>query len=339
MIPSHSLLAASLMALSCLAFAGCEDEPQPCGNGECCDDSADCCEGADCCVGDECNPQPSHGVAIQWESLASENGPAASGTLLLKLTSGDGVCADPWLSELTCEEGAWEAEIPLPPSAQFVGATISLADLGDLGGATFRRPTSADADCSIESGVLGGTLEVVAINETSVQVRVTGGDPEFEDLALGVSVPRCQNPELPQQAVAMFEGLLSTLYAPKFAGDGEAPAPIQEPLHVFIDQSDPIVGATCADPLALMGGCESPRATLEVVFDTNSQYPGTFELGTSGVTITERTSSAGIDACEGGMTAWDSGSVVILAVTPSLVHVRVTDAEGAVVDAVATHCY
>lgn len=329
---------AALLVLTTAGLAACEDDTAPCAADGCCGDASDCCDGGDCCFDGECEPL-AQGAAIAWESLAAEKGPAPSGTLFLKLTSGTGMCSAPWVSDLACEDGAWEADIPLPTSAQYVGAKVALADLEALGGAVVRTPSSAEPSCSFESQPLEGTLEVVAINENRVEVRVSGADPAIPDLASGVSATRCQNPDLPQQAVAMFQSVFDGLYAEKIGAPEDEPVPPQEVLHVFIDRSDPIVGAKCSDPLATLGGCDPARSTLQVTFDLDAQYTGTFEVGASSVTVTERTSATIEGVCEGSQATWETGAVVVLAITPSLLHLRLTDAEGAVVDAYATHCY
>jgi len=284
-------------------------------------------------------------VATPWESLGGENGPAPAGTLLIKLTSAEGFCAAPWVSELACgEEAAWEVEFPLPPPLQFAGATVDLAELAELGGASFRQTTAGGADCSIEAGTLSGTLEVISIDETQLEVRVTSASPSIAELEQGLIVPRCQNPELPQQAVAMTQSQFDLIYglrdgAPEAEAEDAAaePYPMEEVLRVFVDRSSPAVGAVCADPLALLGDCQS-RTTLDILLPIGSQGPAVYDLATSGITVTELASSLGEAECTRSDTLWTSGELEILAITPTLIHVALNDGAGTVVDAIATRC-
>ena len=302
-----------------------------------CTDDNDCCEEANCCEGEACNPPVSHGVAIPWESFDGDRAPAPSGTLALKLTSGEGFCAEPWVGQLSCD-GSWDADIPLPPSLQFAGAKASLADLADLGGATFRRADAAEGDsCQMGEGSFTGNLEVVAINEFNVTVRVTTDEPALADLEAEYTVPRCQNPELPQQAVALVQSKLDSIYPTKDSeGFGAEPEPaVTEPLHVFIDQSEPAAGAVCEDPLGTLGECVS-RSTLTVVLGVDHQFPGTYTVA-DGVAVSSMRSSE--EACFPESEVWATGTIDVLAITPKLVHVRVTDAEGLTADAVATRCF
>ena len=321
--PLLLLFASSALHLGCSSVL-CED------NG--------CCEGdADCCEGDACNPPVTRGVATPWESFGGELGAAPSGTLLLKLTSGEGFCAEPWVSELSCA-GAWEADIPLPPSLQFAGAKAALSDLIDLGGgATFRRADPAEGDsCQMGEGGFPGDIEVVSINESYVTVRVTTTEQALSELEEEYTVPRCQNPELPQQAVAMVQSQFDAIYATKDrAGIGEPEPAITEPLHIFIDQSEPAASAVCEDPLGSLGECIS-RSTLQVVLGLDQQFPGTYTLA-SGVTVSSLQSTEA--ACLPASEEWTEGTVEVLAITPKLVHVRVTNGADLTVDAVATRCF
>ena len=310
------------------------------------------CESANCCVdeccGEDCNPVLFAGVATPWESVTTRTGAAPSGTLLIKLSSGEGFCAEPWVSEFSCTDaGAWEVEVPLPPALQYVGAVVSLDQLEELGaGPTYRSTEGTDEGCS--EGVLSGNLEVVAIDEFAVEVRFSELSPTIAELEEAKLIPRCQNPDLPQQAVALNQSQLDSLYAARIAGgsgagggagDAAAPEPITEPLHVFIDRSEPAAGALCADPLARLGECSGTRATLEVVLGIDNQFPGTFSIADgSGVTVSELTSPSGA-LCSSEVTPWSVGSVEVVAITPTLVHVKVDGGAQGVVDAVATRCF
>lgn len=310
------------------------------------------CESANCCVdeccGEDCNPVLFAGVATPWESVATHTGAAPSGTLLIKLSSGEGFCAEPWVSEFSCTDaGAWEVEVPLPPALQYVGAVVSLDQLEELGaGPTYRSTEGTDEGCS--EGVLSGNLEVVAIDEFAVEVRFSELSPSIAELEEAKLIPRCQNPDLPQQAVALNQSQLDSLYAARIAGgsgagggagDAAAPEPITEPLHVFIDRSEPAAGALCADPLARLGECSDTRATLEVVLGIDNQFPGTFSIADgSGVTVSELSSPSGA-LCSSEVTPWSVGSVEVVAITPTLVHVKVDGGAQGVVDAVATRCF
>jgi hypothetical protein len=307
----------------------------------------DICESADCCVdeccGEDCNPAVFSGVATPWESVATRSGAAPSGTLLIKLSSGEGFCAEPWVSEFSCSvAGAWEVEVPLPPALQYAGAVVALDQLEELGaGPTIISTTGTDEGCV--EGVLLGNLEVVAIDEFSVEVRFTEISPSISELEGSKLVPRCQNPDLPQQAVALNQSQLDSLYAARIAGGSgagggdAAPEPITEPLHLFIDRSEPAEGALCADPLARLGECSDTRATLEVVLGIDNQFPGTFAIGDS-VSVSELTTASGA-LCSSEAAPWTVGSVEVVAITPTLVHVKVDGGAQGVVDAVATRCF
>lgn len=304
-----------------------------------CGDADGCCEedGSNCCLDESCNPPAAQGVAIPWESFEGQRGPAPSGTLVVKLTSGEGFCAEPWISELGCD-GSWEVDVPLPPALQFQGAKVSLEDLEGLGGATFRRNDPAEGDvCEVGEGTFSGELEVLAIDESSLIVRVTTTEPALADLADDYVIPRCQNPELPQQAVAMAESKLDSIYAEKDRAGFEAPEEpaVTEPLHVFVDQSDPAAGAVCEDPLGMFGECTS-RSTLSVVLGVDHQFPGTYTVA-DGIIVSSLRSSEG--SCFPESEVWTTGTVEVLAITPKLVHVRVTDGESTAADAIATRCF
>jgi len=318
-----------LMVSACFA-AGCEST-LPC-------DSSDCCEG-------DCVPAFTRGAAVPWESFDGELGPAPSGTLLLKISSSQGSCGEPWVTELACggNEAAWEVDVPLPPALQYIGAVVDLADLADVKSPSLRQAVTEGDNCSIEESPLTGSLEVIAMNEISVTVRFSDTAPAVADLEAELTVPRCQNPELPQQAVALSETLLGTIYAPRIAGGAEedvgAPEPaVTEPLHIFVDRSDPAGGAVCVDPRGFNAGCDPTRTTLEIVLGVDQQYPGTYSLGEL-VTVTSTTTSADAEGvCSEVSEAAIEGSVAVIAITPTLVHVRV-DTGGPVTDAVATRCF
>lgn len=312
------------------------------------------CEDDECCEGEACvpPPPPSDGVAVPWEAFDGSRGPAAPGTLVLKLTNGEGFCQSPWLDGIDCS-GGWEADIPLPPSAQFAGAIVNLADLGDLGGgATFRDSGPGEGDsCQLDEGSLTGQLEIVSISPTDVTVRLSGASPSLDGFEEELTLTRCQNPELPQQAVVLRAQQVAALYPNRdtagFPEDGlqEDPAPPEppEPLHVFIDLTDPSIGAVCEDPLGVLGGCDVDRLTLEIVIGVDHQFPGGSELSPideagQGMEVSVLRASAG-DVCLSEAEGWTAGSVEIIAITPSLVQVRAIDAEGAVVEAVATRCF
>lgn len=324
------LLGALAVATSAL-ISGCDE---PCPSDNCCGD--------DCCEGDDCVTPVSHGVATPWEGFGGELGAAPSGTLLLKMTSGEGFCADPWVSELACGETvAWEVDVPLPPALQFVGSVVNLADLADLGGATVRQTVGKGGGCDIDEQVLEGKLEVVAINEQNVTVRFSETSPAIAELEEEQSVPRCQNPELPQQAVAMSESQLTAVYPTQISGGAEDAAPreppVTEPLHIFIDVSDPAAGAQCSDPRALSAGCDPARSTIEITMGIDQQFPGSYPLGEFVTVETRSNELLENDSCNAAVDAWTSGTVDIVAITPTLVHVRVDDGI-AVVDAIATRC-
>lgn len=309
----------------------------------------------ECCEGDPCVPPPpaSDGVAVPWEAFDGSRGPAAPGTLVLKLTNGEGFCQSPWLDGIDCA-GGWEVDIPLPPSVQFEGATVNLADLGDLGGgATFRDSGPGEGDsCQLEEGGLTGQLEIVSISPTSVTVRLSGASPSLDGFEEELTLTRCQNPELPQQAVVLRAQQVAALYPNRdteFPGGGdglqEDPAPPEppEPLHVFVDLTDPSIGAVCEDPLGVLGGCDVDRLTLEIVIGIDAQFPGGFDLSPlneagQGMEVRALRASAG-DVCLSEADAWATGAVEIIAITPSLVQVRAIDGDGAVVEAVATRCF
>ncbi len=308
-----------------------------------CDDTCigeGCCE--DCCEGADCLPPSIHGAATPWESFEGRLGAAPSGTLLLRLTSGESACsAEPWVTWITCTvDGEWEAEIPLPPSLQLAGATVELAELADLGAGPNLAKGVDQEGCNIGISPLEGTLEVVSIDESNVTVRLSNTSSDVEGLESEFTVPRCQNPDLPQQAVAMSESQLVAAYPARVAGGAdEAPQEpaVTEPLHIFIDVSEPAAGAVCSDPRALAAGCNPARSTIEVTLGLDQQYPGSYEVSDF-VSIEGRSSEPVEDAsCNATVTQWTSGTVEIVAITPQLVHVRVDDGTS-VVDAIATRC-
>lgn len=313
--------------------AGCDDQ---CIGDKCC--------GEECCDNDDCLPPTVHGAATPWESLDGQFGAAPPGTLLLRLTSGESTCSDePWVSWISCTvDDEWEALIPLPPALQLAGASVDLADLADLREASLALATNQDG-CSIDTQALSGTLEVVSIDENNVTVRLSNTSPTAEGLDAEFSIPRCQNPSLPQQAVAMTESQLASKYPTRIAGpdDGDAaprePA-VTEPLHIFIDVSDPALGAQCSDPRALAEGCDPARSTLEITLGLNEQFAGSYPVSPTVVVESRGNELLENDTCNPVLTSWTSGTVEIVAITPSLVHVRVDDGVS-VVDAIATRCF
>lgn len=324
------LLGAAVVAVGALIVSACDDSCV-----------GDCCGEEECCGDASCLPPATHGVATPWESFGGELGAAPSGTLLLKLTSGEGFCSEPWVTDLPCEEGEWEVDVPLPPALQIAGATVDLGELADLGGAKLRLPVADGDACTFEEQALAGSLEIVSINESNVMVRLSNTSPAVAELETELNVPRCQNPELPQQAVALSESQLTAAYPARIGGAGDQAAPreppVTEPLHIFVDVSDPALGAACVDPLALSGGCDPARATLQITLGLNEQYAGSYVLGET-VTVEERSSELlENDACSPLVEAWTTGTVDIVAITPTLVHVRVSNGTKTV-DAVATRC-
>lgn len=303
------------------------------------------CEG-ECCEEDGCLPPPPDGVAIPWESFAGERGPAPSGSLLLTASSTGGSCTAPYVATLDCTsgDGAWTLELPIPPALQFPGATASLVDLAALGGgATFARVNGAGDLCFLESGPLDGSVEVVSVSDYDLGVVISSS--WLGDLELTLS--RCFDPELPQRAVAVSQSRLDAIYANRDVGGGPGDAeigapepPPAEPVYVFVDRSEPALGAVCADPRALQQGCQQGFSQLEVFLPPEVQAPGVYDLSSSVVTVTERIATVLEDGanCTVEALAYSSGTVEVLTFGASLVHVIVSVDDGGPIDALAPVC-
>jgi hypothetical protein len=302
----------------------------------------------DCCEEEDCLPPPPDGVAIPWESFAGDRGPAPSGSLLITAASSGGSCAVPHVAPLDCGsgDGAWTLEVPLPPALQFAGATASLADLATLGqGATFVRVSGEGDTCTLETGALEGSVEVLSVSDYDLVLSVSGSQLGDQ---LELEVPRCFDPTLPQRAIAVSQSRLDAIYANRDIGGGAGDAeigapepPPAEPVYVFIDRSEPALGAVCADPRALQQGCQQGFSQLEVFLPPEVQAPGVYELSSSSVvTVTERIATVLEDEanCTVEALAYSSGTVEILSFGGSLVHVLVSVDDGAPVDALAPSC-
>jgi hypothetical protein len=166
---------ASTLALSALAWStiGCGSTVIG-GGGEGGGDTEPGCLAEDGCtqppgVSDE-------GVAVRWDALGGGVVSAPADTLLLAFGSEAASCADPLASAPTCGPAlAWKAEIPLPAELQYAGAVVDLESLIDVGFGPFYSGSQGEADgaCSGGGGTLLGTLEVLAIDASSVTVRIS----------------------------------------------------------------------------------------------------------------------------------------------------------------------
>jgi hypothetical protein len=135
------------------------------------------------CGTDDCSPDAIGGVVTPWETMRfpfwlPENDIAPPGTLAL-VYGGD----TPWECGAlefppTCTfTPGWHVVIPLPPELQRPGARIDLDELRQIGIGPSLMESGGSGLCG--TGSLHGTLEVLAVDASSVTIRLTETDPEF----------------------------------------------------------------------------------------------------------------------------------------------------------------
>jgi hypothetical protein len=142
--------------------------------------------GGDACGGDFCGEggggpvpvPPFDGIAETWPVVEAWGyAPAPRDTLLLALSSQSLTCGvDPITTLPACEERlAWLATIPLPRELQNEGALVELDELLGTGPGAFYSESQqgSDGTCSGGGGTLTGTLEVLAVADDSLTIRLS----------------------------------------------------------------------------------------------------------------------------------------------------------------------
>jgi hypothetical protein len=180
---ARASFAPSLLAIV-VAVAGCSgrvvfEDPATGGGGAGGDDTL-CEDFGECNEGGRGGSPPvvgASGIAEAWPVAESWGyAEAPSDTLLLAISSEGPVCgSDPVASLPNCEKPlVWHASIPLPAELQFAGAAVDFEQLLGVGPGPFFGVSQVGDDgfCSGGGGTVTGTLEVIAIDATSVAVRI-----------------------------------------------------------------------------------------------------------------------------------------------------------------------
>lgn len=306
-----------------------------------------------CRVDDRCAEPPGvsdEGVAVPYEELSGVV-PAPDGTLLLAFGSEAASCADPLASAPSCGPTlAWKAEIPLPADLQYAGAVVDLESLIDVGFGPFYSGSQGEGDgaCSGGGGTLFGTLEVLAIDASSITVRITDAFGFGDEVDGTRTLLRCDGGTEPVvgDAVALTQEQLDEYYAslPDSGGSsgttGGGPAP-DDRFWIFIDALGTTGGLSCGDPYAYSEECEVERKIVTLSLDPNQLVPGVYPIGTTGVGLTfSESGSNGDGSCwGGGGGGFDDGTVEIVSVDASSIRVIVeSEFLGVSIDATASRC-
>lgn len=307
-----------------------------------------------CRVDDRCAEPPGvsdEGVAVRWDALGGAVAEAPADTLLLAFGSERALCADPLANPEGCQpEFTWKAEIPLPAEFQYAGAVVDLESLLEVGYGPFYTGSQGEAGgaCSGGGGTLYGTLEVLAIDATSITVRLSDTHGFADEVDGTRTLLRCDGGTEPvvAPAVALTQEQLDEYYAslPDSGGSsgttGGGPAP-DDRFWVFIDALGTTVGLSCSDPYAYSDTCEQERKIVTLSFDPNQLVPGVYPIGPTGVDLSfSESGSNGDGSCwGGGGGGFDEGTVEIVSVDASSIRVIVQSSFlDASIDATAARC-
>jgi hypothetical protein len=342
---------ASLLSLGALAWSALGCGSTVIGGGE---GGGDLEPG--CRVEDGCTQPPGvsdEGVAVRWDALGGGVVAAPADTLLLAFGSEAAACADPLASSSICGPTlSWKAEIPLPAELQYAGAVVDLESLIDVGFGPFYSGSQGEPDgaCSGGGGTLFGTLEVLAIDASSVTVRITDAFGFGDEVDGTRTLLRCDGgPTEPVvgDAVALTQEQLDDYFAslPDSGGSsstttGGGPAP-DDRFFVFIDALGTTGGLSCNDPYAYSEECEVERRIVTLSLDPNQLEPGVYPIGPGGAGLTfSESGSNGDGSCwGGGGGGFDEGTVEIVAVDESSIRVIVqSEFLDVSIDATAARC-
>lgn len=342
---------ASLLTLGALAWSGLGCGSTVIGGGG--EGGGDIEPG--CRVDDRCAEPPGvsdEGVAVPYEQLSGVV-PAPDDTLLLAFGSEAASCADPLASAPSCGPTlAWKAEIPLPADLQYAGAVVDLESLIDVGFGPFYSGSQGEGDgaCSGGGGTLFGTLEVLAIDASSITVRITDAFGFGDEVDGTRTLLRCDGGTVEpvrSAAVALTQEQYDDYYAslPDSGGSttattGGGPAP-DDRFYVFIDALGTTGGLSCSDPYAYSDTCEQERRVYTLSFDPNQLVPGVYPIGPGEVGLSfSETGSNGDGTCwGGGGGGFDDGTVEIVSIDESSIRVIVQSEflDGSI-DATASRC-
>lgn len=306
-----------------------------------------------CRVDEGCAEPPGsdEGVAVPYEEL-SDVVSAPAGTLLLAFGSERALCADPLALPEGCQpELSWKAKIPLPAELQYVGAVVELDSLIGVGfGPTYTGTQGEPGGaCSGGGGTLYGTLEVLAIDASSITVRISDSYSIGQEVDGTRTLLRCDGGTVEPvvgDAVALTQEQLDEYYAslPDSGGSsttsGGGPAP-DDRFFVFIDALGTSGGLSCIDPYAYSEECEVERKIVTLAFDPNQLEPGVYPIGPTGVDLSfSESGSNGDGSCwGGGGGGFDEGTVEIVAIDASSIRVIVQSQYlGGSIDATAARC-
>ncbi len=310
-----------------------------------------------CRVDDRCAEPPGvsdEGVAVRWDALGGAVAEAPADTLLLAFGSEAASCADPLASAPSCGPTlAWKAEIPLPADLQYAGAVVDLESLIDVGFGPFYSGSQGEGDgaCSGGGGTLFGTLEVLAIDSSSITVRITDAFGFGDEVDGTRTLLRCDGGTIEPEpvvgpAVALtqeqFDDYLDSILdgegGSTTTGGGPAPA---DRFWVVIDALGNTGGLSCNNPYAQMDECEVERGIVTLDLDPNQLEPGVYPIGPGGVGLSFRESGPNGDgSCWGGFGGgFDEGTVEIVALDDSSIRVIVRSSFlDASIDATASRC-
>lgn len=286
-------------------------------------------------------------IAVAWENLGDDVAPAPDGTLLLTFSSEPLSCGNPHAELPHCEVPiTWRADIPLPVESQFVGAVVDLESL-DVGYGSFFSVSLDEGDglCSGGGGTLQGTLEVLAMDASSITVNLSGTDAFEVSLDGPRTFARCGAAPSAEPAIAMTDAELAALYADDGGGSsgqtGGGTEPSQGRLFVFVDASAAQQGLVCTDPYAYDQDCSVERKVVTLGLDPEHQAVGTYAIGDNAISLT--TSEAGPNGdgtCWGGGSGgWNEGTVQVLAIDDNFIELSVVGGPTGSFTAKAARCF
>ena len=119
---------------------------------------------------------PDQGTTGGMSTTTTDGGDFDPGTLFLKLSDQAFTCADP-TALLACGPH-WEVTITIPPEFQSPGVHNLLGQ--DVWGSAFE--TGSGNDCSFGGGSFGGTFEILAIDDDTVEARLCNINAPFFDV-------------------------------------------------------------------------------------------------------------------------------------------------------------
>lgn len=290
-------------------------------------------------------------LALDWAELGGQVAPAPDGTILLTFSSEPLVCVDPLADLPHCEVPVtWRADIPLPVEYQYAGAVIDLESLIEVGYGPFFSVSMDEGEglCSGGGGTLGGVLEVLAIDGSSITATLTQTDVSEVSLDGQRTFQRCNGVvQVPQPAIAMTGDELAALNtdsdgSSSQTGGGAADEAQIDQLFVFIDAGPSQSGLVCTDPYQYNLECVEERNVVVVNLAPEHQAVGVYPMGgANGVNVSTSESGPNEDgSCWGGGSGgWDEGTVEVVSIDGSTIELRIVGGPVGDLTAKAERCF